>query len=96
MQKNIAAFLCAWHRPYHIFTSKWARAVRMSGVGGTIAPRARTGKVAPALFKVEVNESMLRLRYERREFSEMYTISNRLGLDCVSSPALVVWFTQPT
>ena len=79
--------------PYHIFTSKWARAVRMSGVGGTIS---RTGEVAPALFKVKVNESMLRLRYERREFSEMYTISNRLGLDCVSSPALVVWFTQPT
>ena len=55
--------------PYHIFTSKWARAVRMSGVGGTIS---RTGEVAPALFKVKVNESMLRVRYERREFSEMF------------------------
>ena len=81
--------------PYHIFTSKWARSVRMSGVGETIA-HGRTGEVAPVLFKVKVNESMLRLRYERREFSEMYTISNRLGLDCVSSPASVVWFTQPT
>ena len=59
--------------PYHIFTSKWAGVVRLSGVGGTLAHgrRGRASEVAYAMFKVEVNESLIRLLWERQAFSEM-------------------------